>query len=369
MQFLIKPTVKLMNSVNELFSEYKLSKNDLVVTNEYIISPFIKENKPECHFLYQEKFGKGEPSDEMIDAMLDAVRGLEIERIFAIGGGTVIDISKLFVFGGDYTCADLYEFGSRLEKKRKLVIIPTTCGTGSEMTCLTIAEIKKKHTKLGLNLPQLYADETVLIDEFLYTIPYGVFATSSIDALIHAIESYVSNKRTVYSDLFADKAIDMIISGYKKIAENGKDEVKKNIHDFIIAADMAGIAFSNAGCGAVHATSYPVGANFHVPHGLANYIMFNACFKAYEKNGADMTDAEAAIRRSLNVGEGVNVWAALTELLDKILERKPLKEVGMTQENISEFASTVLQTQTRLLNNMPVTLSMEDLEEIYRECF
>lgn len=367
MLFQIKPVIKTMDNVDELFKSYGIGEKDLVVTNEYIIKPHLDGKEVSCKLLYQENFGKGEPSDEMIDGMLSAIKGMDIERIFAIGGGTVIDISKLFVFGGDYTCEELYEQGKDLPKQRKLIIIPTTCGTGSEMTGLCIAEIKKKHTKLGLSLPQLYADETVMIDELLYTIPYNVFATSSIDALIHAIESFVSNKRSIYSDLFAEKAIKMIISGYKKIAKQGECAVRENIHDFMIASDLAGIAFSNAGCGAVHATSYPVGANFHVPHGLANYIMFTACFKAYAKNGADMGDVEAAIKDSLGVDS--NPWEALTELLDKILERKPLREYGMTQENISEFADTVLKTQGRLLGNMPVELTFEDLVEIYTQCF
>lgn len=86
--------------------------------------------------------------------------------------------------------------------------------------------------------------------------------------------------------MFAEKAIRMIIAGYREVIEKGETAVKENIHDFLIASDLAGIAFSNAGCGAVHATSYPVGANFHVPHGLANYIMFTACFRAYAKNGS-----------------------------------------------------------------------------------
>ena len=367
MLFQIKPVIRTMDSVRELFDHYAIGEKDLIVTNEYILAPHLDGKELKCHVLYQEQYGKGEPSDEMIDGMLGAIRNKDIDRIFAIGGGTVIDVSKLFVFGGEHTCEELYDHGKDLPKQRQLIIIPTTCGTGSEMTGLTIAEIKKKHTKLGLALPQLYADETVLVDEFLQTIPYNVFATSSIDALIHAIESFVSNKRSLYSDMFAEKAIRMIIAGYKHITENGRDSVKDCVHDILIASDLAGVAFSNAGCGAVHATSYPVGANFHVPHGLANYIMFTACFKAYAKNGADMTDVEAVLREVLGV-DG-DPWAALTLLLDKILERKPLKEVGMTEANIREFAKTVLATQGRLLGNMPVELSEDDLAQIYTECF
>jgi len=110
MVFQIKPVIKTMDSFKDFVVSYEIGGKDLIVTNEYIVKPLLGDDELKCHMLYQEKFGKGEPSDEMIDAMLEKIKGLDIERVFAIGGGTVIDISKLFVFGGDYSRTERLEY-------------------------------------------------------------------------------------------------------------------------------------------------------------------------------------------------------------------------------------------------------------------
>jgi 4-hydroxybutyrate dehydrogenase len=368
MTFRIKPVIHSMDTAEELFGAFKIGKDDLILTNEYVLMPHLGNSKPNCDMLFQEKFGSGEPSDEMIDGILQAANQKEYKRIFAIGGGTVIDIGKLLVFGPWYTCGDLFEKGATLPKKRELIAIPTTCGTGSEVTCISIAEIKAKHTKMGLSIEQLFPDQTVLIPGLLTTIPYNVFAASSIDALIHAIESYISPKANAFTRVFSEKAIGMILYGYQKLTYAGKtaEALQSMIGEFLTASCFAGIAFANAGVGAVHATSYPLGANFHIPHGNANYLMFGAVMEAYLKNGADLFDLEAVLSKTLQTK---NVWEELKDLLDGILSRKPLREYGMTQNQIAEFADSVIKTQQRLLVNNPVAMPKGDIEEIYRTCF
>ncbi len=370
MEFSIKPAIKTMDSAEELIKAYGIGCGDLIVTNEYVLMPNISEVPEGCTMLFQEKYGSGEPTDIMIDGMLSAVRGKDIKRIFAIGGGTVLDISKLFVFGGEYDCEQIYEKGAGLEKKRKLIAVPTTCGTGSETTGLTIAEITKKHTKLGLAVPQLFPDEVVLIDSLLYSLPYGVFATSSIDALIHCVESYVSANANIFTRLFSEKGIRMILGAYKNILEKGKsaESIKANMKDMLIASTFGGIAFGNAGVTAVHALSYPVGANFHVPHGLSNYIMFGAVMRAYAEKQLDMRGIEGIIRDELDISDEKNIWEELTVFLDRILERKPLKACGMGQDHLNSFPGLVIQTQQRILKNLPVLLSEDDMRKIYEEC-
>jgi len=370
MQFFIKPVIKSMDSAQELLDTYGIGQGDLIVTNEYVLMPQIDAIPEGCTVVFQEKFGSGEPSDIMIDGMLDAIRGKDIRRIFAIGGGTVLDISKLFVFGGDYDCEQIYAKGTTLPKVRQLIAVPTTCGTGSEVTGLTIAEITKKHTKLGLAAPQLYPDEVVLIDTLLHSLPYGVFATSSIDALIHCVEAYISVNANLYTKMFSEKGIRMILKAYKDILAHDKtpETIKANMRDLLIASNLGGIAFGNAGVTAVHALSYPVGANFHVPHGLSNYIMFSAVMRAYVRKNLDMTELEAIVREELGISADKNVWNELTCFLDQILARKPLTECGMTEEHLQKFPGLVIETQQRILKNLPVALSEEDYRQIYAEC-
>jgi 4-hydroxybutyrate dehydrogenase len=366
MMFRIKPAIHSMDTAAELFREFNIGKEDLIITNEYVLMPHMNGLKPDCTILFQEKFGTGEPSDEMIDGILKEANKRDYKRIFAIGGGTVLDIGKLLVFGEGYTCGELFEKGAVLPKKREFVAVPTTCGTGSEVTCISIAEIKEKHTKMGLAVEQLFPDHTVLIQGLLKTLPYGVFAASSIDALIHAMESLISPNANEFTRVFSEKAIRMILSGYRKITGEGRDVLPDLIGGFLTASCFAGIAFANAGVGAVHATSYPLGANFHIPHGNANYLTFGAVMRAYQKKGADLSDLEEILENCLGKGE---VWDTLTNLLDRILTRRALREYGMAQSQIAAFAESVIKSQQRLLKNNPVALTQAEIEEVYKECF
>ena len=105
-----------------------------------------------CHFVMQEKYGNGEPSDEMMNSILADIQNVDYDRVIGVGGGTVIDISKIFALRGVKDVTDAFEHKIPIVKEKSLVIIPTTCGTGSEVTNISIAEIKSKHTKMGLAL-------------------------------------------------------------------------------------------------------------------------------------------------------------------------------------------------------------------------
>ena len=176
----------------------------------------------------------------------------------------------------------LYE-RSELEKGRELYLIPTTCGTGSEMTNISIVNRTRKGTKMGLTSPAMFADHAVLIPEFLRTLPYYVFATSSIDALIHGIEAYLSPNSTSYTDMYGAAAIEIILSGYCRIAREGQDARFAESEAYLRASNYAGIAFGNAGCAAVHAMSYALGAKYHVPHGESNYQFLTSVLRKYRK--------------------------------------------------------------------------------------
>ena len=117
MVFRIKPAIHSMDTVAELFEEFNIGKDDLIITNEYVLMPHLADRKPECEILFQEKFGAGEPSDEMIDGILLRVNKRDYKRIFAIGGGTVLDIGKLLVFDGSCSCREIFEKARYCRKK------------------------------------------------------------------------------------------------------------------------------------------------------------------------------------------------------------------------------------------------------------
>ena len=182
-----------------------------------------------------------------------------------------------------------------LTKARRLIIIPTTCGTGSEVTNISILNRTRLGTKQGLVSPAMFADHAVLIPEFLQSLPYSVFATSSIDALIHAVESYLSPSATPYTEMYSLQAMQDILRGYCQIAERGQHARFQSSAEYLRASNYAGIAFSNSGCAAVHAMSYALGGKYHVAHGESNYQFFTDVLRKYQEKKPDGKSARWTI--------------------------------------------------------------------------
>lgn len=367
--FQIAPKIELFPEFADFVAAYPIQENDLIITNEFIYDGFASLGL-QCPVIFQEKFGTGEPSNHMMDEILAEARKKPFERVIAIGGGSVLDVAKLLVLAGDAKTIEYFDRTVPIVKARELILIPTTCGTGSEMTNISILEIKEQKTKKGLAADELYADIAVMIPGLLKSLPYQVFATSSIDALIHATESFVSPKSNAFTELFSTKAIEMILQGYQRIAKEGQDARGADMEDYLIASAYAGIAFGNSGVGAVHAMSYPLGGVYHVPHGEANQQMFTTVFKMYKKVKASgkIEKLEALLSEILKVSPD-QAWDALDELLEAILKRRPLKEYGMTEADIEGFAINVIENQQRLLANNYTALTKEQMVEIYRSLY
>ncbi len=365
-----EPQLSGFATCKEFVEEFQPGEKDLVLTNEYIYQPYFGAMNLKCAVLCQEKYGAGEPTDVMTEEIMKDAAKTGCERIIAIGGGTVIDIAKVLAVAGDESIDELYDMAPNLPKRRKLVIIPTTCGTGSEVTNIAILNRTRLGTKMGLVGPAMYADDAVLIPQLLETLPFGVFATSSIDALVHAVESSLSPKATPYTKLFGYKAIEMIIRGYQTIVKEGREARIGLLNDFLIASNYAGLAFGTAGCAAVHAMSYPLGGKYHVPHGESNYAMFTGVLKNYMEIRQDGEIAVMNEYLSNLLGCGTEeVYDRLEDLLNQILPKKALHEYGVTEEDLKEFTTSVMQTQGRLMGNNFVPLDEARVYKIYKELY
>ncbi|AKA70744.1 4-hydroxybutyrate dehydrogenase [Clostridium scatologenes] len=369
--FQVQPQIFSFENCKDFADFFNIGEGDFILTNEYIYTPAMGSLKLKADVVFQEKYGNGEPSDEMINSILKTMKGKQYKRIIAIGGGTVIDICKILALKTTDDVVDLFDKKVPIEKDQELIIVPTTCGTGSEVTNVSISEIKRKHTKMGLAVDELYASYAVLIPELVKGLPFKFFVTSSIDALIHAVESYVSPKASVYTELFSENAIKLILNGYMQILEKGEDYRTEIINDFVIGSNYAGIAFGNAGCGAVHALSYPLGGNYHVPHGEANYQFFTEVFKTYNRLNPDgkIKKINNILAEILGVKDTDNIYDELSKLLDKLLIRKPLKEYGMKKEEIDLFTDNVIEGQQRLLANNYVPLSREEIRGVFQRLY
>lgn len=369
-QIIFKPSLYKYGTCREFAEGFQLKETDLILTNEYIYAPHFGELDLPCHVVYQEKYGMGEPSDVMAEAILKDISGLHYERIIAIGGGTIIDLAKVFAVADTQDMDELYARMPALNKAHELVIIPTTCGTGSEVTNIAVLNRTRMGTKMGMVAPTMYADYAVLIPELLEGLPLKVFATSSIDALVHAVESALSPKATAYTKLFSYKAIEMIVRGYQHIAANGADSRKALMDDFLTASNFAGLAFGTAGCGTVHAMAYPLGGQYHVAHGESNYAIFTGVMKEYMRHKADgeISVMNAYLAGLLGCGADV-VYETLEDLLNKILPKKALREYGTKRENLPEWAKSVIDNQQRLLKNSFIPMTEELVLKIYQDLY
>jgi len=349
---------------------FNLNDKDLILTSRGIYKRSIEALQLKCRILFHDDYGKGEPTDQKINALISDSKEEPFERLIAIGGGSVLDISKILILKGVTDASDAFNRLVPLEKEHELICIPTTCGTGSEVTNISIMEVPAKSTKIGLADPVLIPEHAVLIPELIHDLPYKNYLFSSVDALIHAIESYVSPKANSFTRMLALEATSMILEVYKLILSNG-EQIRHGHHkDMLLASTMAGIAFGNAGVGAVHALSYPLGGTYHVPHGEANFQFFMAVFNKYNQKQPEGDLAQLGQTLAEIIGsEPDQVWADLSNLLDSLISRQPLHEFGMKESEIELWADSVIEGQQRLLQNNYTELTRDDIRDIYKSLY
>ncbi len=370
--FDIKTEIQEFDTFEEFAKEEKLCKDDLILTGEHTYAEFIEPLNLGVQTLFREKYGKGEPTDAMVNAIIDELREKTFSRIIAVGGGTIIDIAKAAAAAGEKDDVDsLYEHAAELRKVHPLIIVPTTCGTGSEVTNISVINRVSKGVKMGLASSAMFPDKAVMITNMLDSLPYKIFATSSIDAMIHSVESFLSPNGCSISRIFSKAALETIVTCWDKARANGGGEAWKEFKaDFLKASNWAGLAFGYAGCAAVHALSYPLGSVYHIPHGQSNQLMFADVMRKYKeiKPVGRINELEELLAGYLRV-KPEKALEALYALLDEVLEKEPLKNFGVTEADLSTFAKEVPKTQQRLLKNNYVPLTEDQILNIYKAAF
>lgn len=369
----IKTEIIKYKEFSEFTNDFNINSYDLLITHKFLYEKFIKKMNLDCDYLCQEDYGIGEPSDEMLKKIFNNITGKNFKRIIAVGGGTVIDIAKLLITKTKIDIDILLEKDIKLVKNKELIVIPTTCGTGSEVTNLTILSIEKKKIKKGIVNDIFYPDYAILIPNLLEDLPDDIFFHSSIDALIHAFESFVSPRSNIYTELFSTSSIIKIINGYIDILEKGENHRNNILEDFLVASNYAGIAFSNTGVGAVHALSYPLGGRFHVPHGEANYVFFLPIFKLYNKINPEgkIKGLNNLLLKILKIRDINQVYNILENIFNDMSKSGPKKlgDYGLKEEDMNLIVDSILNEQQRLLSNSYVQLSKEDMFKIYKSLY
>jgi alcohol dehydrogenase class IV len=311
------------------------------------------------------------PMASVLDAAKVAEKG-EYDCIVAFGGGSAMDTAKMVAIlpGTGKTVEDFVGVDIVEKKGLPVIAIPTTAGTGSEVTKVAIFANEKLNVKQGVSSPFLVPDVALVDPRLTISCPPKVSAASGIDALIHNIEAYTSVNATPITDMYALEGIKLIARSIRTAVYQGTNLEAR--FDMALGALYGGISFGNAGVTAVHALSYPIGGRFHVPHGPANTLMlpwvmqYNmlGCLERFVDIGVAMgLDVEGFTPREA-AQMAVEEMRLLAEDLDLPLY---LSDVNIPASAIEDLADGAMG-QTRLLVNNPRTLTRDDVVAIYRAC-
>lgn len=309
-----------------------------------------------------------DPPEDVVLAAAQRARDAEAEVILGLGGGSSMDVAKLIAVlaGSDQALSAMYGVGNVAGPRLPLVQMPTTAGTGSEVTPISIVTTGAT-TKAGVVSPQLYADLTVLDAELTLGLPPKITAATGIDAIVHAIESYTTRlRKNPLSDMLAREAFTLLTRNLLPAFSNGNDRAARE--GMLLGAMLAGQAFANAPVAAVHALAYPIGGIFHVPHGLSNALVLPHVLRFNAPAAAPLYAELAAIAVPDASGSDEARCTALIAHLESLavatgIERR-LREVGITEADIERMTKDAL-LQTRLLVNNPRDVSEQDIFAIY----
>ena len=362
--FHVKPIILEFSNVDEFLEHFPPGANHLLLTNRYLFDRYFDRGFP-WEVLIYEDYGLGEPSDLLVDAMLTDIAGKDIQRVVAIGGGSVLDVAKLLCVKGARSVRDIFDDLIPLTREREMILVPTTCGTGCEMTCVSVVDYSERNSKIGKRIEANFADYAVLIPTFLEGLPEAPFLYSSVDALIHALEIYLAPGVSHFSAVYCEEAIRVITGLYRRLSVEGIDRRAAYLSDFLRASCYAGIALSNTVCGAVHALAMVFGSMYHASHGESNYLFLFAALEKYARLCPEgKINAAAELVADASDRDPFEAFTTLRKLLGGLFPRKSLLEYGLKPDDMGELADRVLATQQRLLVNSYTPLGREDLLDI-----
>lgn len=316
-----------------------------------------------------------DPPEDVVLRCMERARAAGVNLVIGLGGGSSLDIAKLasILAVSDQPLAEMYGIGNVKGARVPLVQMPTTAGTGSEVTNISIVSVGAT-TKMGIVAPQLYADRVILDAELTVGLPRQHTAATGIDAMVHAIEAYTSrHKKNFMSDVLAREALRILAANLLLACENGDDREAREA--MLLGATLAGQAFANAPVAAVHALAYPLGGHFHIPHGLSNALMLGPVLR-FNVDAAASQYAELASLLDLKAGDvssdsrtNADAFIAFVEdLMNRSGAPRRLRDAGVTRESLPMLAADAMK-QTRLLQNNPIEVREEDALRLYEEAY
>jgi len=319
---------------------------------------------------------QADPPESVVLKAIELAKAANVDAIIGFGGGSSMDVAKITALLAHPKCkqqlADIYGINNARGERLPLIQVPTTAGTGSEVTQVAIVT-SGETTKMGAVTPLFLPDIAVLDAELTMGLPPHVTAATGIDAMVHAIEAYTSRvKKNPMSDLMAKESLRLMAGNIQTAVHHGSD--KKAREAMLLGAMLAGQAFANSPVAAVHALAYPLGGHFHIPHGLSNSLVLPHVMRFNLVNAADLYAELAAIifPDEKFIGTTLDISTLLIENIEKLISElglpSRLKEMDISADFLPTLAEDAM-LQVRLLDNNPREVSYQDALAIYQAAY
>ncbi|TXS96503.1 iron-containing alcohol dehydrogenase [Parahaliea maris] len=316
---------------------------------------------------------KEDPPEATVFAAEALGREQGVDGVMAVGGGSSMDVAKIVavLLGGEQPLSELYGVDQVRGRRLPLLLVPTTAGTGSEVTPVAIVTTGET-TKAGVSSPVLLPDVAVLDADLTLGLPAPVTAMTGVDAMVHAIEAYTTKlRKNPISDNLARQALGLLASNIRRAVRNGGDREARG--GMLLGACLAGQAFANAPVAAVHALAYPLGGHFHIPHGLSNSLVLPSVLEFNAPVAAPLYAELADIVTGQPVtGSDEAKTAALITSLRALIDELALPATlaaAKVPESALEMLAADAMLQQRLLVNNPRDVSEADALGIYRAAY
>jgi alcohol dehydrogenase class IV len=313
-----------------------------------------------------------DPPASLAEEAAELARKQQCDMVIGLGGGSSLDVAKIaaVLATEQQPLNELYGIDKVSGSRLPLLQIPTTAGTGSEVTNIAILTTGE-NSKMGVVSPQLYADVVLLDAQLTLGLPPIHTAAAGIDAMVHAIEAYTSkHKKNPISDALAREALRLISGSLLQVCREGQNRQAREA--VLLGALLAGQAFANAPVAAVHALAYPLGGHFHIPHGLSNALMLIPVLHFNAPVAAPLyAELAAAIGLPASSDEQEAAMWFISELARLITDSgspRRLRDIGIDAADLPMLAKDAMQ-QTRLLINNPIAVSEQDALHLYQQAW
>ena len=351
-------------------AEFKV-RRPLLVTDPGLVAiglvqPVVEALKAnQCEPVLFDQVREDPPESVVLDALQLALDS-DVDGVIAVGGGSSMDVAKVVavLIKSEQSLADIYGVDQVTGGRLPLILVPTTAGTGSEVTPVAVITTGET-TKAGVSSKQLLPDVAVLDPDLTLGLPPAVTAMTGVDAMVHAIEAYTSKlRKNPVSDNLARQALTMLSQNIRTaVDEGGNREARASM---LLGAMLAGQAFANAPVAAVHALAYPLGGHFHIPHGLSNSLVLPSVLH-FNMPVAENLYGELAPFVSGRSGAGALVDELVSIIADTGLPAT--LAAADVPESALEMLAKDAMLQQRLLVNNPREVNYEDALEIYRAAY